>query len=779
MNLAQVMHRLTGGGPFWWAKIAVQVAFTVGIALKSPSAWAEAAPAPLPVTPLPITPPKVITKIDPVYPEGEQADARVIVSITVNPDGKIREVRVLQGEEPFASRARDCVRRWTFSPGLRGTQPIATIVRAEVQFDAPRSAPASPAPIAPLAPNPSSNDSKPKVDEVVVRGAFEDVPKTQSMGRAEVRLLPGAFGDPFRAIESLPGVTPIISGIPYFYVRGAPPGDVGYFLDGIRIPYLYHFGLGPAVVHPRLIDKVDLHSGVYPASFGRYAGAIVSSSSTKPSPDFTAEGAIRLVDAGAFAEAPLLDGKMHVLVGGRYSYTAALLSLVAPDTSVDYRDYQARVVYEPTPKDTFTFLTFGAYDFASQVRSSGVKETLFDSQFYRFDLRYDRSIDENSSLSAAVTLGYDQSAFEGAQFAGDLMIGGRASASHRFSEMVEVRGGLDTYVDHFSTGIPDLQDLGDQEYAQQIAIFQSRNDVASGIYADVALRLSKRIELTLGARGDRYESLGNSGTSVDPRVRGRVGIADRTHLLVASGLAHQGPGFVVPIPGIGIAGLRGGLQRTYQSSVGVEHDFEAIGTASLTAFHNHFYNMNDILGASTTRDEATDDVSFTQRANGYAIGLEAAFRRKLSKRVGGFFSYTLSRSVRRDRFGLSPAAYDRTHVLNTGVTFDLGLGWNAGARFVYYTGIPINNQRISYPEFGPNVVTSTAYWRLPAYYRIDARIEKRWKVGARGWVSFIVEGLNVTLNKETVSGKCIEGECRANDPIGPVAVPSLGVEGGF
>lgn len=41
------------------------------------------------------------------------------------------------------------------------------------------------------------------------------------ISQAEVRQLPGAFGDPFRAIEALPGVTPIVSGLP-FSTFGAP-----------------------------------------------------------------------------------------------------------------------------------------------------------------------------------------------------------------------------------------------------------------------------------------------------------------------------------------------------------------------------------------------------------------------------------------------------------------------------------------------------------------------------------------------------------------------------
>ncbi len=78
------------------------------------------------------------------------------------------------------------------------------------------------------------------------------------LGRADVRQMPGAFGDPFRAIEVLPGVTPIVSGLPYFFVRGAPPGNVGYFFDQVNIPLLFHGAAGPGVIHPAFIESVNL-----------------------------------------------------------------------------------------------------------------------------------------------------------------------------------------------------------------------------------------------------------------------------------------------------------------------------------------------------------------------------------------------------------------------------------------------------------------------------------------------------------------------------------------
>src|SRR5690606_32351384 len=91
----------------------------------------------------------------------------------------------------------------------------------------------------------------------------------------ETRDLPGAFGDPFRAIEALPGVTPILSGVPYFYVRGAPPSGTLYVYDDIPLPALFHLGLGPAVVHPRMVGPIRLYSGVPPARFGRLIGGVI------------------------------------------------------------------------------------------------------------------------------------------------------------------------------------------------------------------------------------------------------------------------------------------------------------------------------------------------------------------------------------------------------------------------------------------------------------------------------------------------------------------------
>src|SRR5256885_684494 len=83
--------------------------------------------------------------------------------------------------------------------------------------------------------------------DATVGGTRREAGET-TLSAEDVRELPGAFGDPFRAIEALPGVTPVVSGFPYFYVRGAPPNDNGYFVDGVRAPILFHLGIGEGVL---------------------------------------------------------------------------------------------------------------------------------------------------------------------------------------------------------------------------------------------------------------------------------------------------------------------------------------------------------------------------------------------------------------------------------------------------------------------------------------------------------------------------------------------------
>jgi hypothetical protein len=360
-----------------------------------------------------------------------------------------------------------------------------------------------------------------------------------------------------------------------------------------------------------------------------------------------------------------------------------------------------------------------------------------------------------------VTLGLDRTKIPGQpRTARNNSIQGRVEATHRLAPNAELRGGADILVEAYrvdATPYVDPDDPGMQEFD---SLFPARDDVTLGAWTDAVLKY-RGVTVTPGIRADLYRSGSASAVGIDPRIASRLELTDRIRVLHTFGLAHQPPSFIIPVPGLAIGSLQGGLQTSLQSSAGVEIDLPDRTTATFSVFDNVFLDMSDAIG--TTQGE--DDTPLTlRRSLGSAVGAEVYVRRKLTRRLGGFLSYTLSRSTRslgRERF---PSAFDRTHVLNAALSFDLGRNWRAGTRLVVYTGAP------SQPSTGfVPPPRSASPPRDPAFYRLDLRLEKRWAYSSRAYLSFIAEIMNATLSKEVLFGTS----------IGPVTIPSVGVEVGF
>jgi hypothetical protein len=93
-----------------------------------------------------------------------------------------------------------------------------------------------------------------------------------------------------------------------------------------------------------------------------------------------------------------------------------------------------------------------------------------------------------------------------------------------------------------------------------------------------------------------------------------------------------------------------------------------------------------------------------------------------------------------------------------------------GLRVAFYTGIPAD---VAYLEAATNPP------RTSAFHRFDVRAEKRWQLGSNGaYWSLVLEALNATLNAEALSKSCNAYVCRERE-VGPIAIPSLGVEASF
>jgi hypothetical protein len=608
----------------------------------------------------------------------------------------------------------------------------------------------------------SAQAAEPSAVEVTVHGKKAEPPAASAMTETDVKQLPGAFGDPFRAIEVLPGVTPVASGVPYFFVRGAPPGNVGYFLDGIRVPLLYHIGLGPSVVHPALVERVELYPGGYPAEFGRFAGGIVAAETKPPSGIFHGAANLRLLDAGAVVEGPFAQGRAQALVGGRYSYTGLLLSAISPTTELSYWDYQSRVTYDLGPDERLGVFAFGSYDFTGEKKGDRTS-TVFETQFHRLDLRFDKKTGGGGAVRVAATLGLDRTAFGEDGRVRDRSLAVRSRIAQPWGRRVTVRGGTDANLDAFDieANKPQVGSINEGQLPVFLELLPTRRDLALGAYLELSYRPFDVLTVIPGIRADFFSSRGETAIGVDPRIATRITLGEGLDVFYAFGVAHQPPSYVVPIPGFQIAGLRGGLQSSVQSSAGVEWDITKTTRTKATLFENAFFQMTDPLG--TLHFSSGDHTDFARRSGGRSIGVELMAQGQLGAGFSGFVTYTLSRSSRTLDGQTFLSAFDRTHTFQAAVGHDLGRKWRAGVRTALYSGLPD-------PRGGSD--------RLPGFYRFDLRLEKRWPLGDEGSWAFTFELMNATFQRETLNTRCDGGTCRPVT-IGPITLPSVGLEAEF
>jgi hypothetical protein len=550
------------------------------------------------------------------------------------------------------------------------------------------------------------------------------------------------------------------------------------------VPLLFHVGAGPSVIPAPLVSRVDLHLGPYPASIGRLAGAAVEAEATPYPNEWRGEGIFRFVDLGGVVEGPVGD-KATVLVGGHYAAGAHLISALVGAVDFGYGDYQARGSVRVGERGRFSALAFGAYDYlATRSEEGGQTDTdvLLDADFHRLDLRYDHEFDSGGKMRAAVTLGLDRSRQVGVESATDWKVGARLNVSRPIGGgKALLRGGFDVLVDRYDmvhrapclpgdgTAGCEGGPLGELDEAFR-SLFPSRWDLAVGAWADALLVLSDKATITPGIRVDHYRSYGNSATAIDPKIVGRFGVGDRVRIVPAFGVASQLPGFA-PLPALQIGGIVGGLQRSLQSSFGAEVKLAPIPVElSATAFRQVTFNLTDPIG--TARGTTLGPERFLSRSTGNAYGLELSARGALREDILFMVSYTLSRSTRTMKSGLTvPSAVDRTHVGHIALLFDLGKGWRAGMRHVFYSGFPAE-------EAGSGELPSENPDRVKPFYRLDLRLAKRWKVGQKGYLSFVFDFQNALLAKEVFDVTCEKGVCQPRT-LGPITIPGLALEGGF
>ncbi|HTO95489.1 MAG TPA: TonB family protein [Myxococcales bacterium] len=636
-----------------------------------------------------------------------------------------------------------------------------------------------------------------------------DAPTRRTLTHDELVNVPGSLNDPIRAVQNLPGLAraPFLGGA--LLVRGSPPQDTGTYLDGHRIPQLYHFLGGPSVINEQLLDRIDFYPGGYGAVYGRnLTGAIDVGTRKGDSTGLHGQASLDMIEAMAFLEGPLGE-RTQGAIAARRSHIDVFLPLFIPNdpnqgvTSIVpvYWDYQARLDHKMENGDDLGLLIFGSDDRLSLIQEGG-RRTLplsVDSHlgFNRIVGAWKRTVSDTLSLSVSPALGWTR---QSAQTAGagpggfanpqslDLTVLTaelRAEARWRARDFLELRAGADIELDRasYTADIQSSLQLVNLGFpiTQQTLIDRVQPVQLWGEYVEAQITAGK-LSLTPGLRFDQFHWRDHARWSIDPRLWARYAFGERTALKAYVGLYHQPPSGQQIDNDIGNPDL--GLSWAAQFGAGVEQRFSDVWSASVELFYNRRGSLVVITDPVLNPDGTVYNPHFTNNGIGRAYGLELLIRREITAKLYGWLAYTLSRSQILNNPGDNWRAFqfDQPHILTLVAGYRPKPQWDLSTRFRLVSGNPYGP--VDFATFNADSGNFTptrgevGEAREPLFLQLDVRAQYTW-IWDSWQLSLYLDVQNVTNHANEEFHVYDYRFAQQGSITGLPILPTLGVKGKF
>jgi hypothetical protein len=615
--------------------------------------------------------------------------------------------------------------------------------------------------------------------EIVVEARVESPNVArQVLDRERVEKTPGTHEDPLRLVQALPGVVMTPEYSPNggaISLRGASPGESRVLLDGVQIPYLYHFQQYASVVHTRLLDEVAVYPSAFSAEVGDATGGIVAVRSREPDPTRVHAGAnVNSIMGGAFVQAPVSDA-VAISGSARRSY------LDLAESSNDqytrwpmFWDYLSRVDLRPDPDHRYALTILGAGDvygrFASDtallnpVEAESAPSFLYERAFHGVILTA-RTLGERSEHDSVV-------GFTAEGWAGDLQVARQArdeyalTARHTstllITDATHLRFGADargTQTSLLARTDRPWPELGAEAplLARGQPVDAQVARVKGGAWFEPRLEYG-RLRLQPGVRVTADSLVGDM--ALEPRLGARFEVNDDLRLRLAGGRYVQAPEPEALDATIGDPAL--GFARAWHAAAGVDWAIAGRWEVAVDGWGRRI--EDGVMQAADSPPVAAD---------GHAYGGEFTSRYRIRDRFFGWFAATFGHA----ELGGATAPFDQPFALSAVASWDFTQDWNVGARWRYAAGLPLT------PVVGgvydgdsdstipvPGAPFSD---RLPPYQKFDLHLER--ELSFRRWtLALYAEGWWVPKPNNTLYRVYSYDYSQSADVQGPAFLPLLG-----
>ena len=213
-----------------------------------------------------------------------------------------------------------------------------------------------------------------QLEEVVVtskgydRNVRQPLLGVSQINISTLKKMPAALGevDILRSLQMLPGVTSVGEAANGLNIRGGTTDQTLILLDDTPIFNPTHmFGLF-SVFPPDAVSGLDLYKGNVPARYGGRAASVLDISLRNPDLNqFHLSGGASLVANRLTIEAPIIKGKLALMVSGRGAFNDFLLRAVSPrfdNIRAKFGDGAAKLFWRINDRNTVTAMGYYSQD---------------------------------------------------------------------------------------------------------------------------------------------------------------------------------------------------------------------------------------------------------------------------------------------------------------------------------------------------------------------------------------------------------------------------------
>jgi TonB family protein len=605
-------------------------------------------------------------------------------------------------------------------------------------------------------------------DELVVYGKAEKKEVSQrTLTLNEVRKIPGFGGDAVKVVQALPGVARTSFASGSIIVRGSGTGDSHFYVDGVTIPVLFHFGGLVSTYNSEALASVDLYPGGFGTRYGDAMGGVIEIKGRRAKTDrFHGYFDANFFDASFLAEGPL-SKNVSLLVAGRRSYIADMLDFVLGDIlhqklpfkiAPYYWDYLTRLDVDASKNQHFYLTLFGSGDnldiIMDQARGGSsrigdTKKATNDAYFHLGIAGWDWNLTKKIKNELHYAL-CDINQFTAA--VGQVNVTGKAWAHYLRDELTysptdifKTTAGLDIQV------IPYDLILVTPDKDNNIVRDSSHYDLGPyGAYCFMEWKPISRLTLIPGLRYDYYPELdykgsiipefwnygfnNKGGISGEPsfRLTARYELVKGKTIKASAGTYNETP---QPV-GQAIDKFWGNpllpAEKGSHYVAGYEWKLSELISADVQCYFNQQWDLAKPPAASEiANDPSLQTAKFLDNGKARMRGIELMLKHEQGQRFFGWLAYSLSRSERwnYDENRWTIYRHDQTHNLQLIGSYKLPSSQEIGVRLRYVTGDPTTPvlgyeyfdavKREYVPLLGPAYSA-----RMNSYISFDIRYEK-------------------------------------------------------